>query len=198
LPPCGPWSAEHRPAEMVSKVESRSRCAQITALSGSLSHSQPGKNTHIEGSSGTRPSTSRDLQTRTARSFELNRSGHLGGTRMHKSRETGTGSFGTRHCQAQFVPPDGRSPTSRRKRVPEAISMLICSPIGPRHRLLKFAPVEGALPGLTPVMQRYTACALRRWAGAPPGCSSGGSLGSNTLGRHISTVTLPSSVSRSA
>jgi hypothetical protein len=27
---------------------------------------------------------------------------------MHKSRETGTGSFGTRHCQAQFVPTSGR------------------------------------------------------------------------------------------
>jgi hypothetical protein len=107
------------------------------------------------------------LANPTARSFELNRSGHLGGTRMHKSRETGTGSFGTRHCQAQFVPPDGRSPTSRRKRVPEPISMLICSLIGLRHRRLKFAPVEAALPGLTPAMQRSTACALRRGAGAP-------------------------------
>jgi hypothetical protein len=31
----------------------------------------------------------------------------LEGTRMHKSRETGTGSFDTRHCQAQFVPSGG-------------------------------------------------------------------------------------------
>jgi hypothetical protein len=165
---------------MVSKVESRSRCAQVTALSGSLSHSQPGKNTHVEGSSGTRPSTSRDLQTRTARSFELNRSGHLGGTRMHKSRETGTGSFGTRHCQAQFVPPDGRCPTSRRNRVPEPISTLICSLIGPRHQRLNFTPVEGAPPGPTRVRPvQHTVYRMR----APPRGrstfrrSSGGSLG---------------------
>ena len=32
---------------------------------------------------------------------------------MHKSRETGTGSFGTRHCQAQFVPAGGRCPARR-------------------------------------------------------------------------------------
>ena len=107
----GRWSREHRPAEMVSKVESRSRCAQVTALSGSLSHSQPGKNTHVEGSSGTKPSTSRYLQTRTARSFEPTRSRHFGGTRMHKSRETGTGSPRLQHCQAQFIPQAEGTPT---------------------------------------------------------------------------------------
>jgi len=87
---------------------SRQVLASVTALSGSLSHSRREKTTHVEKSSGTRPSTPRDSQTGTARSFEPTRSRHLGGTRMHKSRETGTGSFGTRHCQAQFVPTGGR------------------------------------------------------------------------------------------
>jgi hypothetical protein len=82
--------------------------ASVSALSGSLSHSQPGKTMHVEKSSGTSPSTLRDSQTGTARSFEPTRSRHLGGTRMHKSRETGTGSFRTRPCQAQFVPTGGR------------------------------------------------------------------------------------------
>lgn len=153
----GVWSPEHRPAEIVqqrwSAKSSRALDAlQVTALSGSLSHSQPGKNTHVEVSSGARPSTSRDLQTRTARSFELNRSGHLGGTRMHKSRETGTGSFGTRHCQAQFVPTDGRRPTSRSSPRPGTISTLIYSLNGRCQERLKFgfAAAPGALRAARP------------------------------------------------
>lgn len=88
----------------------------MTALSGQLSHSQPDK---------TR--TSRNRPARCPRRPEACRpEPHAApsdlahatlGTRVHKSRETGTGSFGTRHCQAQFVPANGRfSGASRRTR----------------------------------------------------------------------------------